>query len=142
MRWFMTVIAAFALLAGGSWAHTVEEAPPAADSSGQKAGDAKGKEDAKGPLERAGAELDRALGKTAEVITNAALEFRVKNHLHNHRGLPWRELAVTANNGEVTVEGEVESEEISAKVLDTVKNTTGVTGVVNKLKIKSNPVSL
>jgi len=142
MRVVYPVLAVWILSTAQAFPHGKEEAPPA-DSSGAKAGAAEEKDSSgKGPLERAGAELDKALGKTAEAINNAALEFRVKNHLHNHNGLPWRELVVTANKGEVTVEGEVASEEVAAKVIDTVKATDGVTAVVNKLKVKSTSVNL
>ena len=136
------VLAAWMLSTAQAFPHGKEEAPPA-DSPPPKADAAEGKDTTgKGPLERAGAELDKALGRTAEAINNAAVEFRVKNHLHNHSGLPWRELVITAKNGEVTVEGEVASDEIAVKVIDTVKATNGVTSVVNKLKVKSNSVNL
>ena len=106
-------------------------------SGAQSAVEEEESDDSKGPLERAGAELDKALNKTLEVLTNSALEFRVKNHLHNHNEKLWRELIVTAKDGEVTVEGEVEDEQTANRVLDIVKSTTGVLRVVNKLKIKT-----
>ena len=109
--------------------HAVEETPDSADS-----GD--------GPLENIGKELDKALNQTIKVISDSALEFRVKNHLHNHNMVNWREIIVKAKNGEVTLEGEVESESESKKAEEIAKSTDGVNSVINKLKFKPSEESV
>ncbi|MDH5511144.1 MAG: BON domain-containing protein [Nitrospinota bacterium] len=95
------------------------------------------KNDNAGPLERAGKELDKALGRTINVISNSALELRVKNHLHSH-SVPWREIMVNAESGNVRLEGEVATRDIYIRVEEIVKQTHGVKSVVNKLTVKSD----
>jgi len=108
------------------------ESPPEGGQSFSERDD-----DNAGPLERAGKALDKALGRTINVISNSALELRVKNHLHSH-SVPWREIIINAKNGNVTLEGEVATKDIYNRVEEIVKQTHGVKGVVNRLTIKSD----
>ena len=108
------------------------------DSFSEKDGAAK-----PGPMERAGKNLDKALGRTITVLNNSALELKVKNHLYSH-SVPWRRIRVIADNGDVTLEGEVESQEVADKVVSITKATGGVKSVLSKLTLKSDkePVTL
>jgi len=83
------------------------------------------------------------VGRTVDVITNSALELRVKNHLHSHSA-PWREIIVKADNGDVILEGEVADRKTYEKVEEIARQTHGVKSVVNKLTVKADkePLSL
>ncbi len=79
-------------------------------------------------LEVGSATLDQA-------VSDSALTADIKEKLEANEMNRFDGVAVTTNNGVVTLSGSVPSEHAMTKVLDIVHDTDGVTGVQNRLAI-------
>ena len=76
----------------------------------------------------------RKLGQdVAPMVSGAALQTKVVTHLSMHKGIDMGGLHIETSDKTVTVSGHVRDSGMHKKVIGTVRETTGVDKVVDKL---------
>ena len=79
----------------------------------------------------------RKLGQDiAPAVGGAALTAKVTTHLSLHKGVDISGLHIETSGKTVTVSGHVRDAGMRKKVIDTVRETTGVDNVVDKLNLQ------
>lgn len=74
--------------------------------------------------------------KTKAAANDAAITARVKTRLTKDRDLSGLDIAVSTQDGKVTLSGRADSPQEIARIIDTVLNTEGVKEVVSSITIK------
>ena len=78
---------------------------------------------------------ERAVKKTGEVITDAAITAEVKTKLLATKGVPGSKIEVDTTNGVVTLKGAVPTRAARTKAVRITRSSKGVTRVVDQLTI-------
>ncbi len=72
----------------------------------------------------------------APIVTSATLQTKVVTHLSLHKGIDMSGLHIETSDKKVTVSGHVRDAGMRKKVIDTVKETSGVEQVEDKLNVQ------
>ncbi len=88
-----------------------------------------------GPMERAGAALDRGIDRTKDFLSDTAITARVKKRFIEDEFVKMWKIKVSTSDRVVTLEGDVASEKIAQRAVDIAAATKGVIKVNNSLEI-------
>lgn len=94
-------------------------------------------DEGEGPLERAGAVLDRGIERTKDFFSDTAITARVKQRFMEDDLIDSGKIKVKTTDGVVTMSGDADSKEIAKRALDIASATKGVKRVVSQLMIVS-----
>jgi osmotically-inducible protein OsmY len=92
-------------------------------------------------MHRAGEDTESAAKNayvgTARAVDDTAITSKVKAAFASGKGIKSNHIHVTTTAGIVTLGGRVQSSDMSARVEAIARNTTGVRGVTNDLRVRS-----
>jgi len=83
-----------------------------------------------------GADTKKLGQDIAPLVGNAALHTKVSLHLSMHKGIDMSGIHIESDDKTVTVSGSVRDSATHRRVIETVRETTGVDRVIDKLHIQ------
>ncbi len=92
-------------------------------------------------MEKAGEFLDKGLEKGADFFSDSAVTARIKKRLFTDDKVSGFDIKITTRDGNVIVEGEIDSEELAKRALEIVRNTQGVKSAENHMTLISKSSS-
>jgi hyperosmotically inducible periplasmic protein len=98
-------------------------------------------ETVRGGLNKTGETVREGFAKTRETVQGMGIPSRVYGRLHWDKEFHAIPLFVKAEGGTVTVRGTLPDEAAKSKAIDLIKDTVGVTRVINQLTVLSSSES-
>jgi hyperosmotically inducible protein len=95
-------------------------------------------ETVRGGLNKTGETVREGFAKTRETVQGMGIPSRVYGRLHWDKEFHATSLFVKAEGGTVTVRGTLPDEDAKAKAIDLIKDTVGVTRVIDQLTVLSS----
>ena len=98
-------------------------------------------ETVRGGLNKTGETVREGFARTRETVQSMGIPSRVYGRLHWDKEFHGTSLFVKAEGGTVTVRGTLSDEAAKAKAIDLIKDTVGVTRVIDQLTVLSSSES-